>query len=388
MAVALLLMGTQQYVSAPSRPWRTAAVLLALAAGTACGVTNNVAGHSPSPAQASATPNPFTSPTSHTSSTPAPQPVTGAYGLLVGSQGAASYTVSLVGVDGKVVASSQTSTPPLVTCANAAGAPVPPPVSTSNSRAYFMDAQGFVYFLAPNGDTGRATTVPAGTPARRSMFAVSPDDQRIAVIVNDYSTTGAATKLYVEDLNGGGNHLDIYSRSGARTLWPIGWHGINNLVVAVVPSCTQGGGPFCCGVQELHVVDPATATRRFTVGDMTTCPIVGPASPAGDICWDGTQAKVLNWTAGTVRSFVVPGPEFQLLSPDGSRVALVDNTGTSIQGTNVSMAGVFACAWIDDTHVMSGGDAQHQPRVATVTNGGVVPVAAQGDCGGRLPGGL
>src|SRR2546430_17398464 len=29
-----------------------------------------------------------------------------------------------------------------ISCANAAGAPVPEPVSTSNSRAYFMDAQG------------------------------------------------------------------------------------------------------------------------------------------------------------------------------------------------------------------------------------------------------
>ena len=53
-----------------------------------------------------------------------------------------------------------------------------------------------------------------------------------------------------------------------------------------------------------------------------------------------------------------------------------------------SIAGMFACTWIDDTHVLSGGDAQHQPRVAQVTSGGMVPVAAQGDCAGRLPGGL
>lgn len=363
-------------------------VILVATAACSIGGTNNVASHSPSPAQASPTQNASVSPTSQTTSTPPPQPVTSPYGVLVGSQAAATYSISLVGVDGKVAASTQTSTPPLVTCANAAGAPLPLPVSTSNSRAYYMDSQGVVYFLAPTGEAGRATTVPAGTPTKRSMFAVSPDDQRIAVIVNDYTTSGATTKLYVEDLNGGGNHLDLFSESGARTLWPIGWHGINNLVVAVVPSCTQGGGPFCCGVQELHVVDPATASRRFTVGSMLTCPIVGPASPAGDICWDGAQSKVLNWTAGTVRSFAVAAPAIQLLSPDGGRVALVDNSGTSIQGTNVSMAGMFACTWIDDTHVLSGGDPQHQPRVATVTNGALVPVAAQGDCGGRLPGGL
>jgi len=387
MAVALLLMGTPCRRASLDRIGALAAILVA---GAACSIggTNNVASHSPSPGRASPTQNASVSPTSQTTPTAPPQPVTTPYGVLVGSQAADSYTISVVGVDGKVAASSQASTSPLVSCANAAGAPLPQPVSTSNSRAYYMDAQGVVYFLAPTGETGRATTVPAGTASKRSMFAVSPDDQRIAVIVNDYTANGATTKLYVEDLSGGGNHLDLFSETGARTLWPIGWRGINNLVVAVVPSCTQGGGPFCCGVQELHVVDPATASRRFTLGSLLTCPIVGPASPAGDICWDGAQSKVLNWTAGTVRSFAVPGPEIQLLSPDGSRVALVDNAGTSIQGTNVSMAGLFACTWIDDTHVLSGGDPQHQPRIANTTNGTMVPVAAQGDCGGRLPGGL
>jgi hypothetical protein len=376
-------MGTQPNVSAPTK----AALLIAgLAIAAACGGGSNVASHSPSPAQASATHSPAASPSSHAS--PSPQPVTGAYGVLVGSQAAASYSISLVGVDGKVVASAQASTPTLVTCANAAGAPVPLPVSTSDSRAYFMDAQGAVRFLAPSGDSGRATTVPAGTASRRSMFAVSPDDQRIAVIVNDYTSNGASTRLYVEDLNGAGNHLDLYSQSGARTLWPLGWHGANNLVLAVVPSCTQGGGPFCCGIQELHVVDPATAGRRFTLGNITTCPIVGSPSKAGAICFDGSQSKVLSWTAATLRTYPVPGPELQYLSPDGNHAALVDNNGTTIQGTSISMPGLFACTWLDDAHVLSGGDPQHQPRVGDATNANMVPVAASGDCGGRLPGGL
>ena len=348
----------------------------------ACAGPNPTGGHSPSPAQSSE------SPSAQATSSPTPPPLTVPFGVLVSSQATSSYSVSVVGVDGRVVATSQASTPAAVSCANAAGAPVPLPVSMSNSRVYYMDAEGVVRFIAPSGDSGRATTVPAGTATRRAMFAVSPDDQRIAVIVDDYTADGASTRLYVEDINGGGNHLDLYARSGSRTLWPVGWHGNNNLVVAVVPSCTQGGGPFCCGVQELHVVDPATALRRFTIGAITACPIVGPASPAGAICWDGTNSKVLNWTAGTVRSYPVPGPEIQLLSPNGAQVALVDNNGTSIQGTSVSMAGMFACTWLDDSHVLSGGDPQHQPRLANVSNGSMVQVAAQGDCAGRLPGGL
>jgi hypothetical protein len=220
------------------------------------------------------------------------------------------------------------------------------------------------------------------------MFAVSPDDKRIAVVVVDYSSSGASTRLSVEDV-GGGNRVDIFSETGAKSLWPIGWHGINNLVLAVVPSCTQGGGPFCCGIQELHVVDPATAARRFTIGS-SSCPIAGPPVPAGAVCEDATNlgATVFNWTAGTVRQFRIGGVAMAYLSANGAHVALVDKSGTFIEDTGKSLAGLFACSWIDDTHLLAGGDSQHQPRVAEISSGNQIPVAAQGDCAGRLPGGL
>ncbi|HET9781988.1 MAG TPA: hypothetical protein VFR33_09430 [Candidatus Dormibacteraeota bacterium] len=311
--------------------------------------------------------------------------------MLYSSQAASSYTVSIIGVDGKVVASAQTSTPPLPTCANAAAAVVAPPLSMSNSRVYFLDAQGAVHYLGVNGETGTATTVPAPTTTRRAMFSVSPDDSRIAVIVDDFNSSGASTRLYVENLSGGGNHLDLFSQTGAYSLWPTGWHGTNNLVLAKTPGCTQGGGPFCCGPLELHVVDPATATRRFTLGNSSSCVIAGSASPSGVVCENSpnfTQGTWLNWTAGTVKTLALNGPAFTYVSPGGQFVAFVDNNGTSFTIGAPTIAGMFACTWIDDNHVLSGGDAQHQPRVATVTTSAMVPVAAQGDCGGRLPGGL
>lgn len=312
--------------------------------------------------------------------------MTGAYGVLVSPLAASGYTVSLVGIDGRVIASTQASSPAQVTCANSAAAVVPLPVSTSNTRVYFMDAQGVIRYLAPNGDTGRATTVPIGT-ARRSMFAVSPDDKRIAVIVDDFDSTGASTKLYVEDLNGGTNHSNLFNQTGGFTLWPTGWHGTTSLVVAKVPACTQGGGPFSAGPQEFHVVDPMTANRRFIIGS-STCLIAGPPSPAGAVCETQTQASVVSWTAVTIRSFATEGLGSAYLSPDGSRVALAPGPDTLLQGANRTITGMQACGWIDDTHLFSGGDAQHQPRVADVTTGNVAPIAAQGDCGGRIPGGL
>jgi hypothetical protein len=47
-----------------------------------------------------------------------------------------------------------------------------------------------------------------------------------------------------------------------------------------------------------------------------------------------------------------------------------------------------ACGWIDASHVISGGDVQQQPRIGNLATGTVIPVAAQGSCAGRLPGGL
>lgn len=376
--------------------WRSnlgrAAALLAVVATMACtvGGTPKVAGHSPSPTSASpssqASGSPAGSPTS------SPQPVTGSYGVLVKPADAGSYAVSIVGIDGKVAASAQASSPANVSCANAAAAVVPLPVSTSNSRVYFMDVQGVVHFLAPNGDTGRATTVPAGNASRRSMFAVSPDDQRIAVIVVDFTSNGASTRLYAEDLNGSGNHLDLFSETGAYSLWPTGWHGLNNLVLAKVPSCTQGGGPFCCGPLEYHVVDPATAVRRFTIGSMSTCRVAGSPSPSGVVCEDTatfTKATVLDWTSNTIRSVSISGATPAYLSPGGAQVGLANNGQTTIAITGSTFSiGLEACEWIDETHLLSAGSPQKQAAIARVPDGGMVPVPALGDCGGRLPGGL
>jgi len=286
--------------------------------------------------------------------------------------GSDTYSVSLVDNTGKVVASATPSSPAPVTCGDSEAAVLPQPVSTSNTRAYFLDQQGNVNFLSPNGVTGKATHVPTGA-ATRSMFAVSPDDQRIAVVESTYNASGATTVLYAEDLNGGTNHVKLFSQTGAFTLWPIGWHGSDNLVLAKVPSCTQGGGPTCCGPQELHVVDPATAGRRSTLGG-------GENSTF-------SQVRVLGWTGATVATFSIQGPTPAYLSPDGTRVALVVDNATTFAGAKQTLD-MLTCGWIDDTHVLAGGDSQQQPRIGDVTTGNIVPVSAQGVCGGTIPGGL
>ncbi len=356
-----------------------------------CGGQGSAARTSPSanPTASAATASPAsdTSPSAASSPAASPVPITGSFAVLATPTSGDTYTVSIVAINGKVVGSATASTPTPVSCGDAAAAVVPIPVSTSDDRAYYMDAQGVVRFMTVQGETGRATTVPTGG-GRRSMFSVSPDDQRIAVVVSDYTATGVSVRLYVEDLNGSTNHVDIFSSSSAFGLWPIGWRGSTSLVVAKVPACTQGGGPFSAGPLELHVVDPATASRRFTIGG-NNCVIVGSPSPAGAVCENtsGTQASVVDWTAVTRRSFAIKGAGPAYLSPDGTAVAVPTSSTTTIEGVGRTL-NMLVCGWLDATHVISGGDIQQQPRIGNVTTGAVIPVAAQGICAGRLPGGL
>jgi hypothetical protein len=296
-----------------------------------------------------------------------------------------NYTVTLVAPDGTLAGSAQAAGLPALTCAGVASAVLPLPISSSNSKVYFMDAQGVVHFLTPVGATGRATSVPIGN-GRRSAFSVSPDDSRIAVVVSDFGAGTVSLKLYVEDLNGGGHHVQIYTQTGKTGLWPIGWHG-GSLVLAVVPACITSGAFGCCTPQELHVVDPATAVRRFTIGG-STCIIGGPSTPAGTPCETSAgAARVLDWAGVTLRTVPLPSRGPVYLSPDGRHLAYSTDAGRStIEG--LSPMPLAVCGWVDSNTVLAGGDTQTQPRVGNITSGAVAPVAAQGDCAGRIPGAL
>jgi len=364
-------------------------VAIVLLAG--CGSSSAAARQSPAASPTSSA-SPTASPTSGTSPSAAPKPSptplpVGQYAVLVTQGTGDTYAVSIVGTDGRVVASAQPSNPTQMTCGDALAAVLPVPVSTTSTRVYFLDAQGNVNFLTPNGETGHATRVPSSGNVR-SMFTVSPDDRQIAVIQNTYNSSGATTVLYVEDLNGGTHHVKLYTQTGGYTLWPTGWHG-GNIVLAKVPACTQGGGPFCCGPMELHVVDAATAARRYTLGG-SQCIIAGPPTTAGVVCENTSnysQGTVLNWTGATVRHFTIQGPVSAELSPDGTAVALSSNTGTTFEGIKRSLD-LEACGWIDNQHVIAGGDTEQQPRIGDVTTGVIVAINAQGVCGGVIPGGL
>src|SRR4029077_1275286 len=99
-------------------------------------------------------------------------------------------------------APGMSAAPRFNTCGSATGAVLQPPVSATDDKVFYRDGNTVIRYLTPDGQTGIATTVPGG-PSKVSFFSVSPDDQRIAVVVEDLSpATTINLTLYVEDLMG------------------------------------------------------------------------------------------------------------------------------------------------------------------------------------------
>src|SRR3989442_13971513 len=139
------------------------------------------------------------------------------------------YGIEIVSVDGAVVASSTATVP-----TQPMGGPGPPLVGTTNDRVYFREGDTAIRWLAQDGSTGDATTVPGGL-MRRIGFAVSPDDTRIAVAALQYRLDQQvpavqSLRLYVQSLGGERKSTDIFTSTTVAEA-PIGWHR-GTLVIA------------------------------------------------------------------------------------------------------------------------------------------------------------
>jgi hypothetical protein len=275
--------------------------------------------------------------------------------------GQTSYLVELVAPDGHVAATQVASLPSIMPRGLIAPTPL---VSSSDTRLYFLNGDSEVRFLKPDGATGVATQLP-GSGQVHAAFAVSPDDRRIAVSLLDYSTQPIHLRMYVEDLAGGGNHVDIFTATNGIAEWPVGWRD-GNLVVAVGPIAVQNvwPNPYNAGNagapgpnDAYHLVDPATGNRLAAVG--SDCNF-GALTLAGTGCRTATGAADLRWD-GQRHGFarpdnVEPGP----VSPDGSRMAGAGQQPpfpiVLLSASTSGAAGVDGnpLGWLDDGHLVFG----------------------------------
>lgn len=323
-----------------------------------------------------------------------------------------SGTLEIVSTCGTVVASALVGASSVQTLGpGGPGAVLQPPVSATRDKVFFRDGDAVIRYLTPDGRTGDVTTVPSG-PNLVSFFSVSPDDLRIAVVVVDLSNVQSAEqriaagqisadsiklRLYVEDLQGGGHHADIYSttwtnkQGGINTLWPMGWHS-GQLVLALMRAYSFEGTP---PPGEWHVADASTADRLASIGG-GNCSLGFWPSPAGAACadWTKPQAGIYDWT-GTLTA-TVPSENFGTdpeLSPSGQLWSLTNGGGlgdpspvtriASVAGGPATVVkGHMACLWIDDSNWMA------RDAVVAFPSGVVKALPAKGQCAGRFPGGL
>lgn len=304
------------------------------------------------------------------------------------------YFVQLVAIDGRggpwVQSLSRASKtfflmtpcPPAAVCADSETANYSlPETSISRTRVYFLDGETEVKSLGADGIATSLKKIDA-PPNSQVVFAVSPDDRKMAVSIITLATSlnpegSFSEQMYVEDLASTANRIELYS-SHTLAEWPVAWHA-GDLIVATGTMEPTFDNPY--GATGYHVVDPATGRRLASLD----CAF-GLLEAAGTACASGWCAVfegpcdsgtlgVQAWD-GTKTAFSLPsGPPPHIvrnglvmhLSPDGSRVAVevVTDPLTGAGNTMLFQNGAASLiardtdpqGWLDNTHlvVVSGG---------------------------------
>ena len=314
----------------------------------ACG-----AGASPSsPSRSTPTPTPVPTlvPTpSVPATTPTPSPTPSATVVanplaVVGSEnaGIGPYTLGLVNAQGIVVAAVTANTP-----SDYYSGGDPAITSTSDSRLYYEDGNTNIDYLTSTGQHGVAFTVnrPSGALV---VFAVSPDDSRVAVAVLTNFNGEAppyTSHMYLMAMGGGIQQtlFDGNSKSSTAPLtWPVGWDGANLVVAQSLtayfsgydpgtgPCSAWGGSPsaavFCAS--QLRVFNPVDRTFGPPLCPLDTEVMDGSPTAAGISCsglgkpWEITTPELtaVSWS-GVITSFGSNIPGTCMLSPHGAVIA-------------------------------------------------------------------
>lgn len=220
-------------------------------------------------------------------------------------------------------------------------APALPSVSASRDKVYFLDGDSRVRAMTADGHLSDVTTI-TGNTSTEVVFAVSPDDKRIAVSLVDWGNHDAT--VYVSELNGGGRTDLFTSPSTTGYYWPVGWHGDSVLLAGGDPVT---GAPNQYDATVYGLIDPVAGAqlKRLGSGD---CVPTGAITPAGFACvaspgskcvgpavatsgsstfyssclrrvdWTGKETTFLVSAYGGINDLVV---HHAALSPDGAVIA-------------------------------------------------------------------
>jgi hypothetical protein len=280
-----------------------------------------------------------------------------------------------------------------------------PSVSISAGRVYYLDGDTDVRYLDPDGSTGLATRVPGNSQAA-AMFAVSPDDRRIAVAVFDYRSKPIATRLYVEDLAGGGNRTELSAPPGVYR-WPAGWHA-GNLVMGVSPNSNASEyleTPLAAPLARLELLDPTSGRVIASLGTSACAPTLALPTAAGIACTgpNSNGFGTIDWS-GKTTIFSTDLYSSGSISPDGRYVlaetitdGIMKLIGSPSAGGTVVQVGGSAHSgsggdpgvggWLDASHVVVRRIGSRDLVVVAIPGGTFTPLATAMALVGALPGG-
>jgi hypothetical protein len=291
-------------------------------------------------------------------------------------------------------------------------AAVPPTVSTSNDAVYYLDGDSKLMMLKPDGTATLVRNLP-GTPSTYVVFAVSPDDARIAIALLAYGPTPSpglgvlgpkylGMKLYVENIDGT-HHVDLFS-SSTSVEWPIGWHGADLVVAVNSPSAAFPGAgvngfgdlPYIAR-SGLHVVEASTGVRKATI-----CPgliVLGLATTSGILCASPSGTVESDW-AGHISATGFRCDSAQL-QPGGSDIACSADGAPSFVWTSVGQQPLpipsgglqpfgpesfRPVCWVGHDHLLLESRSLG-PVLLDMGNGSTRPINVQGDwAAGAIPG--
>jgi hypothetical protein len=231
------------------------------------------------------------------------------------------------------------------------------PMSATSTAVYYLDGATTVRRLAPDGSSGVATTVPADGGGQRVLFAVSPDDTRIAVAVFRPTSGGTTHEtLTVRSLAGGDERTladfdshDAGPPAGAdRSLErPLGWHG-DMLVVSTAPRVQNSPNGLLAPLEPIALYDTTSAggAQDSPCGERGA---MAHPQAAGVVCdgalhrWDGSRVTL-------------PTQDDLWVTSDGGTVAGATPSGIGIAAASASALvpsteqGLIA-GWLDATHL-------------------------------------
>jgi len=345
------------------------------------------------------------SPSGSASPSASSPPAVPAVAVVEWDQDSTGYTLRLVSYDARVLATAHAVWPNTAKCGPVeAGIITPPPVSTTNTRAYFLDSGG-IKWLQEDGKTGVAFAGVQSKPNTAYAFSVAPDDSQFALNTIDYSSSPLSQHLTVTAVGASTLGPQIFSArapsgSPSAAVWPVGWHA-GNIVLGYHPgTCTQGGGPGLADATSYHVVSATSAARTATIGQDSgsSCGLLGLPSRAGVPCgtYDANKTQVLGWTGAAGATFAA-GLEPGGLAPSGTTYAGADTTNTTsetiikvitVGGSTFTVPGtLLSVMWIDDGHLFVGAQTGTSQVYSTGTQK-ASPVSAAGQPLARIPASL